>query len=187
MSRQEKHVQRILLLEDDEDLAEGIELSLQSDEIKLTLCSSIAEAEREMENREFDLFLLDINLPDGSGLELCRRIRASGSVPIGILTAKDMEIDIIKGLEYGADDYITKPFSLMVLRARVRALLRRSGRTDKAEYRDDIFHFAFDTMEFYKNGMPGKLSGGQQQRVALADRIIRIEGGRIFGGEGCHA
>lgn len=98
-----------------------------------------------------------------------------------------MEIDIIKGLEYGADDYITKPFSLMVLRARVRALLRRSGRTDKAEYRDDIFHFAFDTMEFYKNGMPGKLSGGQQQRVALADRIIRIEDGRIFGGEGCHA
>ena len=80
-----------------------------------------------------------------------------------LLTAKDMELDIVKGLESGADDYITKPFSPMVLRARVRALLRRISKDEKAEYKDPVFQFYFDTMKFYKNGTDIELSKTEQR------------------------
>lgn len=118
--------QTIMILEDDEDLAEGISLSLNSKDLEFILCRTIAEAKDRLQQRTFDLLIFDINLPDGSGLEFCREIRRLSKVPIALLTAKDMELDIVKGLECGADDYITKPFSLMVLRARIRALLRRN-------------------------------------------------------------
>ena len=118
--------QNIMILEDDEDLAEGIRLSLNSSAFAFYLCGTIAEAEKLLQQYRFDLLILDIYLPDGNGLKLCRQVRRTSRVPIALLTAKDMEMDIVKGLESGADDYITKPFSLMVLRARVRALLRRN-------------------------------------------------------------
>lgn len=157
----------IMLLEDDEDLAEGIELSLRSDDVELVFCRSIAQAEEQMKKRTFDLLILDINLPDGSGLAFCRSVRASSRVPIAMLTVKDMEMDIVRGLECGADDYITKPFSLMVLRARVRALLRRGGEEKAAGYRDERFRFSFDTMEFYKDGSAVELSKTEQRILYL--------------------
>ena len=120
-------MKRILILEDDEDLAEGIEMSLRDDDVEPVRCRLVAEAERLVREKDFDLLILDINLPDGSGLELCRKVRTFSRVPVALLTVKDMETDIVRGLECGADDYITKPFSLMVLRARVRALLRRTA------------------------------------------------------------
>ena len=118
--------QMIMILEDDEDLAEGISLSLNSSVYDFYLCSTIAQAKELLRQRRFDLLLIDINLPDGNGLDFCRNVRRTSRVPIVLLTARDLELDIVKGLESGADDYITKPFSLMVLRARVRALLRRN-------------------------------------------------------------
>lgn len=78
-----------------------------------------------------------------------------------------MELDIVKGLESGADDYITKPFSLMVLRARIRALLRRSPASNEPEYKDSIFLFRFETMEFYKNGISIELSKTEQRILYL--------------------
>ena len=93
------------------------------------------------------MLILDINLPDGSGLELCREIRRGSKVPIMLLTARDMELDIVKGLECGADDYITKPFSLMVLRARIRALLRRTLGDSKPEDVKEPLSFRVETME----------------------------------------
>ena len=125
--------QIIMILEDDEDLAEGICLSLNSEDFEFVLCRTITEAKELLQQKLFDLLIFDINLPDGSGLELCREIRRSSRIPIALLTVKDMEMDIVKGLECGADDYITKPFSLMVLRARVRALLRRNGGEQRTE------------------------------------------------------
>ena len=110
---------------------------------------------------------MDINLPDGNGLEFCREIKQKVSIPIAPATAKDMELDIVKGLESGADDYITKPFSLMVLRARIRALLRRSPARSEPEYRDSVFQFRFETMEFYKNGIPIELSKTEQRILYL--------------------
>lgn len=154
----------VMILEDDADLAEGIELSLQSDELRFTICHTIADAKESLRLRRFDLLIFDINLPDGSGLDFCRELKQRSNVPIALLTAKDMEMDIVRGLESGADDYITKPFSLMVLRARIRALLRRSGEAERGEYRDSVFLFRFDTMEFYKDGISVEL-GRTEQRI----------------------
>lgn len=159
--------QTIMILEDDEDLAEGISLSLNSKDLEFILCKTIAEAKEILRQKAFDLLIFDINLPDGSGLELCKEIRRSSQIPIALLTAKDMELDIVKGLECGADDYITKPFSLMVLRARVRALLRRNSGEQKSEYKDDIFRFCFDTMKFYKDGSSIELSKTEQRILYL--------------------
>lgn len=157
-------MQNILLLEDDADLSEGIVMALEEDGLVFTQCRSIREATAALKEQEYDLFLLDICLPDGSGLDLCRTIRKISRVPIALLTAKDMELDIVKGLEGGADDYITKPFSLMVLRARVRALLRRFSKKPEALYQQGAFRFSFDTMEFWKNGIPIEL-GKTEQRI----------------------
>ncbi|MBM6841316.1 response regulator transcription factor [[Clostridium] spiroforme] len=157
----------IMILEDDEDLAEGIELSLQSEEFNFVTCSTIHDARNAMKEQKFDLLIIDINLPDGSGLDFCQEIRQKILCPIALLTAKDMELDIVKGLESGADDYITKPFSLMVLRARIRALLRRNSVRNEQEYKDSVFLFRFDTMEFYKNGISIELSKTEQRILHL--------------------
>ena len=157
----------VMILEDDDDLAEGIALSLQDEELSFVICKTMAEARKELKNKEFDLLLLDINLPDGNGLEFCREIRSMLKVPIALLTVKDMELDIVKGLESGADDYITKPFSLMVLRARIRALLRRNNSESEKDYRDSIFWFRFRTMEFCKSGKSIELSKTEQRILYL--------------------
>lgn len=157
----------VLILEDDIDLAEGIELSLQSEELNFVICSTIADARTVIPKQKIDLMIFDINLPDGNGLEFCREVKQKVSIPIALLTAKDMELDIVKGLESGADDYITKPFSLMVLRARIRALLRRSPARNEPEYKDSIFLFRFEIMEFYKNGISIELSKTEQRILYL--------------------
>ena len=118
-------MKEILLLEDDEVLSSGILMALNRENYRFTQCFTIAAAKEAISRQTFDLLVLDINLPDGSGFDLCREIRKNSKVPIILLTARDMELDIVAGLESGADDYITKPFSLMVLRARVNALFRR--------------------------------------------------------------
>lgn len=148
-------------------MAEGIELSLQSEELNFVICSTIADARTVIPKQKIDLMILDINLPDGNGLEFCHEIKQKVSIPIALLTAKDLELDIVKGLESGADDYITKPFSLMVLRARIRALLRRNPARNEPEYKDSIFLFRFETMEFYKNGTPIELSKTEQRILYL--------------------
>ncbi len=158
---------QVLILEDDIDLAEGISLSLQGDDMEFILCHTIKEARAALKNKKLDLLILDINLPDGSGLDFCREVKPMLKVPIALLTAKDMEIDIVKGLENGADDYITKPFSLMVLRARIRALLRRNDEESQRTYKDDTFSFFFDTMEFYRNQQAVELSKTEQKILYL--------------------
>ena len=109
----------LLIVEDDPTLGEGIRLALQAPELRPQLCRSLADAGDLLSRRSFDLLILDINLPDGNGLDLLRALRRESEVPVILLTANDLETDIVAGLELGADDYITKPFSLAVLRARV--------------------------------------------------------------------
>lgn len=157
----------VMVLEDDIDLAEGIELSLKSEELNFIMCKTITEARKALALHQFDLLIFDINLPDGNGLDFCRELKKKMQIPIALLTAKSMEMDIVKGLESGADDYITKPFSLMVLRARIRALLRRNIITNEQEYRDSVFLFRFETMEFYKNGVQIDLSKTEQRILYL--------------------
>ncbi len=113
----------ILIVEDDVALNNGIALSLSGD--MLLQAYSIADA-RKLLDADLDLVILDINLPDGSGIDLCREIRKTSNVPIIFLTANDMEIDIVTGLESGADDYITKPFNILEVKARIKSIFRRS-------------------------------------------------------------
>ncbi len=112
---------RILLVEDDEALCTGIALALGTPEVRLTACRTLAAARAALAGQSFELLILDVNLPDGSALDLVRGLRPRDPVPVLLLTANDLEVDIVNGLEAGADDYVTKPFSLAVLRARVAA------------------------------------------------------------------
>lgn len=154
---------KILIVEDDKTLNNGIALSLSSDDILQAFC--IEEADKLLDG-SIDLVILDINLPDGNGLDFCRKIRKTSKVPIIFLTANDMEIDIVTGLESGADDYITKPFSLAVLRARVNAVLRRKNETDNI-FVQDSFEFDFDKMLFFADGTQIELSKTEQKLLKL--------------------
>lgn len=154
---------KLLIVEDDRALNQGIALSLQAEETLQAY--TIAEAKAFLK-QNVDLIILDINLPDGSGLKLCREIRKNSRVPIIFLTANDMEIDIVTGLEFGADDYITKPFSLMVLRARVNAVLRRHSSAPEAFVWQD-FSFDFENMVFLVKGRQAELSKTEQKLLRL--------------------
>jgi DNA-binding response OmpR family regulator len=160
----------ILIVEDDKSLNDGISLSLNTCCCKQAY--SISEARRLLDN-SIDLILLDINLPDGSGLGFCREIRNTSKVPIIFLTANDMEIDIVAGLESGADDYITKPFSLAVLRARVNAVLRRNDNLESI-FIWDGFEFDFDKMIFSANNEFVELSKTEQKLLKLFVNNIGI-------------
>lgn len=117
----------IFLIEDDEALAEGISFMVEKEGYETERFSACSDSRRALEQTQPDLILLDWNLPDGDGLMLCREISEKWKIPILMITARDMEIDQVMCLESGADDYIAKPFSLAVLKARIAALLRRQG------------------------------------------------------------
>lgn len=117
----------IFLIEDDEALAEGISFMLEKEGYETERFSACSDSRRALEQTQPDLILLDWNLPDGDGLMFCREISEKWKIPILMITARDMEIDQVMCLESGADDYIAKPFSLAVLKARIAALLRRQG------------------------------------------------------------
>ncbi len=154
---------KILIVEDDRALNSGIALSLRGDDVCQAFC--IKEAEGLLDN-SIDLIILDINLPDGSGLDFCRKIRETSSVPIIFLTANDMEIDIVTGLETGADDYITKPFSLAVLRARVNAVSRRNHDGGNV-FRMGRYEFDFDNMKFLSDNEAVELSKTEQRLLKI--------------------
>lgn len=163
---------KILIIEDDETLNEGIAMTLEGAETSVLQAGSLEEGEVLFDREPPDLILLDVNLPDGDGFTFCRQLRQKSDVPVIFLTANDMELDIVRGLEMGGDDYITKPFSLMVLRARVNAVLRRrkkSGSRSRAEnlfYEGDL-ELDFDNMTFKKGGDPVILSRTEQKLLKL--------------------
>ena len=118
---------RILLVDDEQSILTLLSYPLRQDGHEVVRASSGAEALERFAELEFDLVVLDVMMPSIDGLEVCRRMRASSTVPIIMLTAKTEEIDKVLGLELGADDYITKPFSIREFRSRVKAALRRSA------------------------------------------------------------
>lgn len=163
----------ILIVEDDVTLNNGIMLSLRQKDIDIQQSYNIKQTKKILSEKSIDLIILDVNLPDGSGFDLCKEIRKTSSIPIIFLTANDMEIDVVTGLELGGDDYITKPFSLMILRARVMAILRRLkniNNDNKFEIHNMVFNF--DTMEFTKNGDKFILSPTEQKllKIFLANK-----------------
>ena len=142
---------RLLLLEDDQSLIDGLVYALTKEGFALDVAMTVREAREQLAVQAYDLLLLDQTLPDGSGLALCEEVRAGGSaVPIIFLTAMDEEIQVIRALDAGGDDYITKPFKLGELCSRIRAQLRRSGMLR------------------------------QQEQDPVSEGTVRIEGGRAY-------
>jgi two-component system response regulator RegX3 len=124
---------RILVVEDEETLSEAIAFLLSKEGFEVNVAATGPDAIEQFEKSGADLILLDLMLPGLSGTEVCRQIRAKSAVPIIMLTAKDSEIDKVVGLEIGADDYVTKPYSSRELIARIRAVLRRGELSDSAD------------------------------------------------------
>ena len=159
-------MEKLLLVEDDLALGEGVRLALQTEGRPVTLCRTLAQARQTLAAEgPFALAILDVNLPDGSGLTFLEEVR--GRLPVLLLTANDLETDIVAGLELGAEDYITKPFSLAVLRARVNAQLRRSGGGAGQVVEVGDFTFDFARMEYRKGGRPIALSKTEQKLLKL--------------------
>lgn len=117
---------KIFLLEDDLALINGLSFALKKEGFEVDVARTLAEAGNMWADGKYDLLILDVALPDGTGFELCRKVRQVSKVPIIFLTAADDEIDIVMGLDMGGDDYITKPFKLGVLMSRINAILRRT-------------------------------------------------------------
>ncbi|MDT8719339.1 response regulator transcription factor [Clostridium sp. 19966] len=118
----------LLLVEDDESLALGVEFTLKDEGYEVLVAPTLGDGRKAFKESHIDLVILDVNLPDGSGYELCKEIRKTSDVPIMFLTALDEEVNIVLGLEIGGDDYITKPFRVRELLSRVKVLLRRASK-----------------------------------------------------------
>jgi len=158
----------ILIVEDDRLLNEGLKFMLAKENYNIIQAYSFQEAASRIQDQTIGLVLLDINLPDGSGLALCQEIRRTSSIPVIFLTANDTEQDMVTGFGLGADDYIAKPFSMVVLLQRVKAVLRRIGTDGSSElfqYKDITINSA--KMKVYKYGQEIKLTTNEYRLLAI--------------------
>lgn len=161
-------MEQILIIEDDFSLNQGLCRALKQQGRQLIPCPNLKTAREQLLCSDPSLVLLDINLPDGSGLDFLKEIKASSPLrPVILLTANDTDMDIVNGLEQGADDYITKPFSLSVLRARVNTQLRKVSAHTPCTYRDTRFVFDFEQMQFRADGAAVELSKTEQKLLRL--------------------
>ena len=134
---------RLLLLEDDQSLIYGLSFSFKKQGFNVDIARTISEALDLWTKNEYELLILDVSLPDGSGFEFCRKVRENSDVPVIFLTASDEETSVIMGLDIGGDDYITKPFKLSILISRINALLRRT----------ETYKYKYNSQEVESNGI----------------------------------
>lgn len=185
---------RILLVEDDEALALGVEYTLREEGYQVSVVGSIEHGKEEFNKEEFDLILLDINLPDGSGYDFCKYVKSQKDTPIIFLTALDEEVNVILGLDMGGDDYITKPFRVKELLSRIRVVLRRSGRGDNNSnfLRSGDIAINTSNAEVYKNDEKLALTAKEYKLLLiflhnpgtlLSKEVILNE---LFGDEGAY-
>lgn len=158
---------RILVVDDEKPLVKGIKFNLENEGYQVDACYNGADAVEKAGETEYDLIILDLMMPQLDGLGACQQIRMFSNVPIIMLTAKGEDADKLLGFESGADDYITKPFNILELKARVRALLRRSAVTSaqqRAEQKEMALltkgHISLDTekRQAFKDGVPVELT-----------------------------
>lgn len=154
---------KILIAEDDRGLNEGIRLALKQEDFIFESAFSLKEACLLLEREMPDMILLDINFPDGSGFDFLRDLRKWSEIPVLMITANDMEVDEVKGLTLGADDYITKPFSLMALRARVERIRRRTMPGIRQIYEEGGYRFDFEKLDFRVGSQEIFLSVAEQK------------------------
>lgn len=162
-------MKRIFLLEDDLSLINGLSFAVKKQGYEIEVARTAREADTLWTNGEYDLAILDVSLPDGSGFDFCRKIRLTSKVPVMFLTAADEETDIVMGLDIGGDDYITKPFKLAVFLARINALLRRSENfnTSVSELNSNDINVQLLKGEVYKKGKLLDLTAGEYKLLCL--------------------
>lgn len=162
-------MKRIFFVEDDLSLINGLSFAVKKQGYELDIARTSSEAGQLWADGKYDLVILDVSLPDGSGFDLCKKIRKTSKVPIMFLTAADEETDIIMGLDIGGDDYITKPFKLAVFLSRVNALLRRSENFNQAdtELNSNGIRVHLLRREVSKNGTPVDLTASEYKLLCL--------------------
>lgn len=158
----------IFLLEDDDAIAMGLTYSLEPEGYQVTRASTVKEAMRLMAERPFSLYILDLTLPDGSGYDVCWKIKEKGDFPVIILTVMEEEVNVVMGLELGADDYITKPFRVRELLARMKSVLRRYTK----ETADGVLRYK--ELCIYTNEGRVKKNGNEIELTAMEYRLLLI-------------
>ena len=144
---------KIFILEDDASIAMGLEYSLQKEGYETKLAANVKDALKVVETEEFGLYLLDLSLPDGSGYDVCRAIKEKGDLPVIFLTAFDDEVTVVMGFDLGADDYISKPFRINELMARIKSVLRRyRGEANSGIIELHGLRINTNEAKIYKNG-----------------------------------
>ena len=163
---------KILVVDDEELLVKGIRFNLQNEGYQVVTGSNGRQAVELAHDPEVRLIVLDVMMPELDGMEACRRIREFSDVPIIMLTARTLDMDKLMGFEHGADDYLTKPFNILELKARIKALLRRSGGLENKKSRITVGELTVDTQEHnvYKNGVPAELTAREFEVVELLIR-----------------
>lgn len=149
-------MERILLIEDDQALGRGTALALAGEGREIRVAATLAQGWAALGEGEYALVLLDLNLPDGNGLDFLTALRRTSGVPVLILTANDLESDQVAGLELGADDYVTKPYNPAVLLARIQSVLRRAARTEppsRIEHKGVVLDVARSRVEYEGRGV----------------------------------
>lgn len=174
-------MKRLFLLEDDLSLVNGLSFAVKKQGYEIAIARTTMEADTLWRDGKYDLVILDVSLPDGSGFDFCKKIRQTSKVPIMFLTAADEETDIVMGLDIGADDYITKPFKLAVLLSKINALLRRSENFSTAvtELNSGAINVHLLKGEVYKSGEPVELTASEYKLLCLfmenPDRLLSPE------------
>ncbi|NMA84035.1 MAG: response regulator transcription factor [Epulopiscium sp.] len=169
----------ILILEDDENLSRGIAFTFERDGYHTFSAGNIKNGKRMLEQHKIDLIILDLGLPDGNGIDFCKEIRTYSKIPIIMLTACDLETDEVSGLLAGADDYITKPFSLSILRARVEALLRRTEDESPHVMVSGKFRMNVDLCKFFRENEEIPISTTEYRLLSF----LMINAGQVLSKE----
>ncbi len=161
-------MKKILIVEDDRTLSAGLCRAMKGEGTETIAAENLHTAKERLANGEVSLVILDVNLPDGNGFDFLPYVKNEYGIPVIMLTANDLESDIVAGLEAGADDYITKPFSLAVLRARVNTQLRKAAdRKIANRFVSDKYIFDFERMEFSVDGIMVELSKTEQKLLRI--------------------
>lgn len=162
-------MKRIFLLEDDPGLVDGLSFALKKQDYEINATRTITEAGALWTEGKYDLAILDVSLPDGSGLDFCQKLRRTSKIPVMFLTAADEETNIIMGLDIGGDDYIIKPFKLAVLFSRINALLRRSGDFNggTAELEYNGIRIQLLNRKVFKDGVPVELTASEYKLLCF--------------------
>lgn len=174
-------MKRLFLLEDDLSLINGLSFAIKKQGYEIDVARTTLEADKLWVDGKYDLIILDVSLPDGSGFDFCRKIRRTSKIPIMFLTAADEETDIIMGLDIGGDDYITKPFKLAVFLSRLNALLRRSENfnTEVTELNSNDINIKLLKGEVTKQGRQLDLTASEYKLLCLflenPDQILSPE------------